>query len=110
MIAGLQRGIEAGVFQASPHTKAIPLLWEHRGTPRSQTLGVARHGVLAVERIDDSVISAIHARLRVAEFEHALDETEGGTALSWAAAQVLLDRSLVAAHRSSASVAVASVS
>ena len=99
----------ARVFQASPHTKSVPLVWEHRGIPRSQTLGVAREGVLTVERIDDSVISAIHARLRAAEFEHTLDESDGGTALSWAAAQVLLDRSLVAAHRSNASVAVASV-
>lgn len=110
------RGVADGVvatlarlIRATPATRRTPIVWAVDPAIRHHAHYAAREGVQTVDRVDDAVISHVRAQLRHAAFDHADEQSEMGTMLSWAAAQVLIDRSLVAAHRSGTSVAFASI-
>lgn len=99
----------ARALRATPASRRTPVIWLHDPAQRHHTPIVAREGVLAVEAVDDPVISHVPSQLRASAFDQADAQAEDGAILSWPAAQVLVDRSLVAAHRSGTSVAVASI-
>ena len=97
------------VLRASPATRRTPILWHHSASDAHATVGVAREGATTVAVVDDAVIASLHAQLRAAAFDDPGEDLEGGRMLGWSAARILIDRSLVAAQRANASVALASL-
>ena len=97
------------VLRSSPPSRRTPILWHHAASDAHDTVGVAREGALTVSVVDDAVIANLHAQLRAAAFDDPGEDLEGGRMLSWSAARILIDRSLVAAQRTNSSVALASL-
>ncbi len=96
------------LLRASPALRRGPVLWIGDGH-RDRELWAARLDVITVDEVDDALVTRIAGQLRRLAADLADAADVGGAILSWAAAQVLIDRTLVAAHRSGSNVALASV-
>ena len=99
----------ARLIRATPATRRVPIVWHQADASDAHRLRAAQEGVVVVDEVDDVVVAGLSARLRAASFDAAEEELDGTTLLHWAAAQVLVDRSFVAAHRSGRSVAFVSI-
>ncbi len=99
----------AQLLRATPATRRVPIVWHQNDPADAHRLRAAHHGIVVVDEVDDTVVAGVSARLRAASFDAAEEDLDGTTVLHWAAAQVLVDRSFVAAHRSGRSVAFVSI-
>lgn len=96
----------ARVIRAIPATRRTPIIWLAPLTAEQQE--VARHlEILAVDTVTDGIVAQAVASLRAAEADRIEEEQASESILAWPAARVLTDRSLVAAHRTGASVVLA---
>jgi CheY-like chemotaxis protein len=96
----------AAAIRAVPTLRPVPLVWLGDGEGRYWT---DRFDVWATERFDDAVATRMASRLRRRAGEVAEVAAAANSILGWTAAQVLIDRTLVAAHRSGRYLALASI-
>ena len=96
----------ARVIRAIPATRRTPIMWLAPLTAEQQE--VARHlEIVAVDTVTDGIAAQTITALRTAEADRMEEEQASESILAWPAARVLTDRSLVAAHRTGASVVLA---
>jgi CheY-like chemotaxis protein len=96
------------LIRATPALRRTPIIWQHRHD-RPQWLQATRLDIFAVEELDDALTTRLHSLLAKAAADAADQDTSTTSVLSWEAARVLIDRTLVAAHRSGSHVAVATI-
>ncbi len=96
------------LIRATPAARKAPVVWEgdHKA---NVTLQAQRLGIMISATLDDGVAISIAAQMRQAAADVDLALGEAGGLLSWPAAQVLIDRSLVAAQRSSTATSLATI-
>jgi DNA-binding response OmpR family regulator len=96
------------LLRASPTARRAPVVW--LGTHDDVTRVKAEHlGIMLGEVLDDGVAVRIALQMRQAAADADASVAETGAVLSWPAARVLIDRSLVAAQRSGATTSLASI-
>ncbi len=99
----------ARLIRATPSTRRAPVVWlTGEGDDRHREQA-SRLDIFAVEEVGDGLVARVGSLLRKAAAEIADEGQSPEAILRWPAAQVLIDRSLVAAHRSGSSVAVATI-
>lgn len=97
----------ARLLRAEPVVRHNPIVWI-TGRAEDQSLP-ARLDVSVVEELGDVLAARIGAQLRRRAGEISEVGNIGSRILEWAAAEVLIDRTLVAAHRTGRQVALATI-
>lgn len=97
------------LVRATPGRRHDPIVWVNGSRVSQHRSWVDRLDVEIVEAIDDALVARCAGRLRRLAADYTDVVIERTSILSWAASQVLIDRTLVAAHRSGGHVAVASI-
>ena len=96
------------LIRATPAARRAPVVWEgeHNDnvTLQAQHLGIMIGGLL-----DDGVAVRVAAQMRQAAADADPALADAGSLLSWPAAQVLIDRALVAAQRSGTPTSLATI-
>lgn len=96
----------AHLVRAVPSARHNPIVWVDG---RPDAVVPAPLDVTIVDDIDDTTAARLAAQLRRRAGEISEVGTVGQRRLEWAAAEVLIDRALVAAHRSGRHVALATI-
>lgn len=96
----------ARLLRAEPAVRNNPIVWI---TGRDDQSLPARLDVTVVDEFEDALAARIGAQLRRRAGEISEVGNVGNRLLEWAAAEVLIDRTLVAAHRTGRQVALATI-
>ncbi len=100
----------ARLIRATPSLRATPLIWSTNGNETNEhIIQATRLDIFAVETLDDGLAARLAAMLRKGAADLAEADDASQTVLSWPAAQVLIDRALVAAHRNGSQVGLATI-
>ena len=96
------------VIRAIPATRRAPIVWLAPHPPEQQEQA-RRLDIAPVDTVTEGIAARTKALLHATEADRMEEEQAIGSVLTWSAARVLTDRSLVAAHRAGTSVVVAVV-
>ncbi len=99
----------ARLIRATPATRRAPVVWLTRDDDENRREQATRLDIFAVTDLDDGLAGRLGSLLRRSAADIADEERAAEAILPWPAAQVLIDRSLVAAHRGGSSVALAAI-
>lgn len=96
------------LIRATPAARRAPVVW--LGAHDAVTTVKAEHlGIMLGDVLDDGVAIRVAVQMRQAAADADPSVAETGALLSWPAARVLIDRSLVAAQRAGTTTSVASI-
>ena len=98
----------ARLIRATPSLRRTPIIWLAKPQDQDQ-IAASRLDMFVVPQLDDALTNRVAGLLRRDAADMASAEVGEGTILTWPAAQVLIDRSLVAAHRSGIHLALATI-
>lgn len=98
----------ARLIRVTPSLRHTPIIWLGQPQDRDRTSAM-RLDVFVADQLDDPLTNRVSGLLRRYAADLASTDVGEGTVLTWPAAQVLIDRSLVAAHRSGIHLALATI-
>jgi len=100
----------ARLIRATPATRRTPIIWQNDHDDEDQWLAATRLDIFAVDTVDDALASRLGSLLAKMAADLSDEDHLQTSVLVWEAAQLLIDRSLVAAYRSGSPAALATIS